>query len=113
MAPSKVSLIAPFIEGAPPGELSDVVTDIKQLTNDDRNLLTSLSPAFKSYNEEQLATVKLPGGNQEVIISPYNALEDGRYYDTENQTSFEFDHVTQKASAPRSHTLESQHEDLM
>lgn len=31
----------------------------------------------------------------QVIISEYNKLDDGRYYDVESQTSFDFDHVTQ------------------
>lgn len=40
--------------------------DIKALTPDDRNLLESARPAFKKYNEEQLTTVKLPGGSKNV-----------------------------------------------
>lgn len=31
----------------------------------------------------------------QVIVSSFNKLEDGRYYDVESQMSFEFDHVTQ------------------
>lgn len=30
-----------------------------------------------------------------VIVSEFNRLEDGRYFDVESQTSFEVDHVTQ------------------
>jgi len=63
---STTEIASSFIEGAPPGELADVVADIKALTVDGPDILPSLEPAFERYNETQLATVKLPGGNQEV-----------------------------------------------
>ena len=79
------------------------------------DIIASLNPAFERYNENQLTTVKLPGANQEVglaigplrtspvltlyaleiIISQFNKLENNRYFDTESQTSFEVDHITQ------------------
>lgn len=31
----------------------------------------------------------------QVLISQYNTLEDGKYYDVESQSSFAFDHMTQ------------------
>ncbi|KAF3492379.1 F-actin-capping protein subunit alpha [Arthroderma uncinatum] len=110
---SHVEIASSFIEGAPPGELRDVVTDIKALTSSGSNIIPSLEPAFRKYNESQLTTVKLAGSNREVIVSAYNKLEDGRYFDVESQTSFEFDHVSQTASAPRSYTLESQNSELI
>ncbi|EDN09993.1 conserved hypothetical protein [Histoplasma mississippiense (nom. inval.)] len=111
--PSNLEIASSFIRGAPPGELSDVVADIKALTPDGPALISSLAPAFEKYNEEQLATVKLPGGSEEVIVSSYNKLDGNRYYDVQTQTSFQFDHVTQTASSPQSYVLESRHSDLM
>ncbi|KAL1955716.1 hypothetical protein VTO42DRAFT_8188 [Malbranchea cinnamomea] len=110
---SNIEIASTFIEGAPPGELREVVADIKSLTSDGPDIIPSLEPAFKRYNEKQLATAKLPGSSQEVIVSEYNKLDDGRYYDVESQTSFEFDHISQKASSPQSHTLDSQNADLI
>ncbi|KAI9852192.1 MAG: F-actin-capping protein subunit alpha [Pleopsidium flavum] len=95
MSSASVTAISAFVEGAPPGELSDVIADIKALTVDEPKLLQSVSPAFEKYNEEQFATVKLPGGSQQVTVSSHNALGDGRYYDAESQSSFAFDHATQ------------------
>ncbi len=57
--------------------------------------MQDLGPAFEKYNEEQFTTVKLPGGSQQVIIASHSALGDGRYFDVESSTSFEFDHITQ------------------
>jgi hypothetical protein len=33
---------------------------------DSPNLISQLGPAFEKYNEEQFATVKLPGGSEYV-----------------------------------------------
>jgi len=110
---SNLEIVSSFVEGAPPGELAEVVADIKALTADGPDLIPSLTPAFRKYNEEQLASVKLPGSSQEAIVSRYNKLDDGRYYDVASQTSFQFDHVSQKASAPRSHPIDSGNSDLI
>lgn len=48
-----------------------------------------------------------------MLVSEYNSLGDGRYYDVETQSSFDFDHATGKASAVQSFVLESQQEDLV
>ncbi|KAJ5205150.1 WASH complex F-actin capping protein alpha subunit [Penicillium cf. griseofulvum] len=111
--PSTVELASSFIEGAPPGELADVVADVQALTSDGEDIIPSLLPAFKRYNETQLATVKLPGSSQEVIVSQFNELEDNRYFDPESQTSFEVNHTTQTASAAQSYPLESENADLI
>jgi capping protein alpha len=57
--------------------------------------------------------VKLPGGSSEVLVSPYNSLGDGRYYDVESQSSYQFDHESGKASDVRSYVLEGEHEELV
>jgi hypothetical protein len=72
---SKTTEIASaFIGGAPPGELADVVSDIKALTIEDPSLHDKLGPAFQKYNEEQLATAKLPGSSEAVGLSLYALL---------------------------------------
>ena len=69
---SPVDICSSFIEGAPPGELNEVVNDIKTLTSDtDPSLIQKLEPAFQKYNEEQLLTVKLPGASQPVRSAPF------------------------------------------
>ncbi|KAL4921494.1 F-actin-capping protein subunit alpha [Aspergillus aurantiobrunneus] len=110
---STVELASSFIEGAPPGELADVVSDIKTLTSEGEDIIPSLAPAFERYNESQLVTVKLPGASQEVIVSEFSKLDGNRYFDVESQTSFEVDHIAQEASAAQSYVLESQNADLI
>lgn len=80
---------------------------------DEPQLAQGLGPAYQKYNEEQFATVKLPGSSESVraemsitrstrlrhviqtIVSEFNSLGDGRYFDTASQSSFAFDHTTQ------------------
>ena len=93
--------------------MADVIADIKALTIETPDVINDLGPAFEKYNEEQFATVKLPGGSQSVLVSEFNKLEDGRYFDVESSSSFIFDHSTQKASDVQSYVLESANEDLM
>ncbi|KAF4959298.1 hypothetical protein FGADI_1741 [Fusarium gaditjirri] len=112
--PDVAKTVSAFVEGAPPGELADVIADIKSLTLETSpDIISSLGPAFEKYNEEQFVTVKLPGSSQLVIISSHNSLGDGRYYDVESSSSFAFDHTTQKASAVQSHVLEGAQADLV
>ncbi|QGI66036.1 hypothetical protein CEK26_009987 [Fusarium fujikuroi] len=112
--PDVAKTVSAFVEGAPPGELADVIADIKSLTLETSpDIISSLGPAFEKYNEEQFVTVKLPGSSQPVIISSHNSFGDGRYYDVESSSSFAFDHTTQKASAVQSHVLEGAQADLV
>jgi capping protein (actin filament) muscle Z-line, alpha len=64
---SAEDIASSFIKAGPPGELLEVVNDIKTLTSDqDPNLISKLGAAFEHYNEEQLAATKLPGSSQNV-----------------------------------------------
>ncbi|KKY24401.1 putative f-actin-capping protein subunit alpha [Phaeomoniella chlamydospora] len=111
---STAEIASAFIKGAPPGELGDVVADLKTLTSDSNlALIQSLKPAFQSYNEDQLTTIKLPGSSQSVLISKYNRLGDGKYFDVESNSSWDFDHITQKASNVQSYTDDSPNSDLI
>jgi len=110
---STAEIVSSFVEGAPPGELADVIADIKALTVSTPSLIQELGPAFEKYNEEQFTTVKLPGGTRHVIISSHSSLGDGRYYDVESSSSFDFDHATQKASAVQSHAIEGEQAELV
>lgn len=65
------------------------------MTVADPGLVSKLGPAFEKYNEEQFATVRLPGSTQPIIVSSHSSLGNGRYYDVESSTSFEYDHATQ------------------
>ncbi|KAF1953215.1 subunits of heterodimeric actin filament capping protein Capz [Byssothecium circinans] len=108
----ETAALSSFVESAPPGELTDVTKAIKSILGDDA-VESELAPAYQKYHEEQFSTTKLPGGSAEVLVSPYNSLGDGRYYDAESSSSFAFDRATGKASDVESYVLESGHDDLV
>ncbi|KAK5098531.1 F-actin-capping protein subunit alpha [Exophiala xenobiotica] len=113
---SSTEVVSSFIEGSPPGELTEVVKSIKALTSDsDPSLLQNpkVKAAFQRYNESQLVCAKLPGGTQHVLVSEHNRLDDTTYYDTTTSTSFTFDHLTQKPSNSKSYTHDSPRSDLI
>lgn len=95
-------------------DIFPAIPDIRALTiNEQPDLISELEPAFERYNEEQFVTVKLPGGSQQVIISSFSSLGDGRYFDVESSSSFSFDHTTQKASNAQSYVIEGAQADLV
>ncbi|KAK0708230.1 F-actin-capping protein subunit alpha [Lasiosphaeris hirsuta] len=110
---SAKAIVSSFVEGAPPGELADVIADIKALTLSTPSLVKELGPALEKYSEDQFITAKLPSGSQPVIVSAHSSLGGGRYYDVESSSSFAFDHATQKASAVQSYVLEGAQADLV
>ncbi|KAF8535987.1 f-actin capping protein alpha [Trichophaea hybrida] len=115
-----IEIVSNFILDAPPGEV--VVTPssprrFSSLTHPYKNSFKTysqeLSPAIEKYNKEQLVTTKLTGSSSLVLVSEFNELGDGRFFDVESQSSFAFDHVSQKASNIQSYVFKSQHSGLI
>ncbi|KAF2860561.1 F-actin-capping protein-like protein subunit alpha-1 [Piedraia hortae CBS 480.64] len=96
------AIVSSFIEAAPPGELSNVIADIKVLAPND---LSSLTPAYQAYHEAQYTVATLPDNSGTTIISSYNRLSDGRYFDSVAGIAFDFDYTTQKTSNPEPHSI--------
>ncbi|KAL9601843.1 MAG: hypothetical protein Q9179_002734 [Wetmoreana sp. 5 TL-2023] len=126
MPSDNAAAVSAFVEGAPPGELADVIADVKKLTVDEPNLLDSITPAFQKYNEEQLTTVKLPGSSNNVSAravrgnekNPGDAEKPDRSSSAPTTRSEMEDIMTQrarvqKASDVRSYTLDTEHSDLI
>ncbi|KAK7204610.1 F-actin-capping protein subunit alpha [Myxozyma melibiosi] len=95
---AKINAASAFLTDAPPGEIKDVYEDIKALVEDDEDVLDGLADAFEKYNLEQFVTVKVPGSDKTVVISRYNMLEDGGFYDAEVGKKFKLDHRSLKVS---------------
>lgn len=62
--------------------------DIKALTIDTPGLASQLGPAFEKYNEEQFATVKLPGSSQSVSSLLQGTGIAGGSYNTTGHSQF-------------------------
>ena len=72
--------------------------DLRGLLSDDRVLKKSLASVNSRYNQDQFVQAELDGTSEACLITEFNELPDGRYYDPRTKKSFKFDHLHFKAS---------------
>ncbi|CAE6502477.1 unnamed protein product [Rhizoctonia solani] len=97
----RLSAAASFIIQSPPGEINDVISDLRTIVNDDDALQDGIQPSLEKYNQDQFVCVTVPGHEHQVIVSNAGLIpESGRFLDPRTKTSFVFDHLTLTASEP-------------
>lgn len=98
----RIKTASDFLLQAPPGEINDVLNDIRNIIADDESLESGILPALREYNISQLTVVDVPESNHQSIISEAAALntEDSqeRFVDPRSKKSFAFNHLTLEAS---------------
>ncbi|CAE6519829.1 unnamed protein product [Rhizoctonia solani] len=100
-ASQRLSAAASFILQSPPGEINDVISDLRTIVNDDDALQEGIQSSLEKYNQEQFVCVSVPGQEHQVIVSGAGSIpESGRFLDPRSKTSFVFDHLTLTASEP-------------
>ncbi|WRT67310.1 uncharacterized protein IL334_004279 [Kwoniella shivajii] len=99
----KCRLAAKLVEQSPPGEINDVINDIRAIINDDNALMPHVLPSLRAYNLSHLhviehsATEGSPAHSSilsEATILPGSEGGEERYVDAEGERSFSFDHIT-------------------
>ncbi|WWC60950.1 uncharacterized protein I303_103527 [Kwoniella dejecticola CBS 10117] len=99
----KCKLAAKFVEQSPPGEINDVINDIRAVINDDTALMPHVLPTLRAYNLTQLHVVDHPATDgvpahssilSEATVLPGTEGDEERFVDAEGKRSFEFDHIT-------------------
>ncbi|THV05216.1 F-actin capping protein, alpha subunit [Dendrothele bispora CBS 962.96] len=108
---SRIGAACSFILQSPPGEINDVLNDVRNIISDDETLEEGVLPALKEYNLAQFTTVDVPGTEHQVraslsIISeaarlPTSENGEERWLDPRSKTSFGFNHLTLEASDPQ------------
>ena len=58
----------------------------------------SLASVNSRYNQDQFVQAEIDGSNDACLITEFNEMPDGRYYDPRTRKSFKFDHLHFKAS---------------
>ncbi|KAF9651563.1 F-actin capping protein, alpha subunit [Thelephora ganbajun] len=105
----RIQAVSKFLLESPPGEINDVLNDVRNIIADDESLQQGIAPALREYNLVQFITVDIPGSNHQSIISKIALVnkssdrEDAseRFLDPRSNTTFKFDHLSLEASDPQ------------
>jgi capping protein alpha len=65
-ASQRLSSAAAFILQSPPGEINDVISDLRTIVNDDDALQEGIQPSLEKYNQEQFVCVNVPDQEHQV-----------------------------------------------
>ncbi|KAH9925426.1 F-actin-capping protein subunit alpha [Epithele typhae] len=104
----RIEAASKFLLQSPPGEINDVLNDVRNIISDDDQLQEGVLPALREYNVTQFTTAEVPGHQHQSIISEAARIgssadeEEGpdRYWDPRSRTSFRFDHLSLETSDP-------------
>ncbi|KAF9220986.1 F-actin capping protein, alpha subunit [Gyrodon lividus] len=102
----RIEVAATFVLQSPPGEINDVLNDVRVIVDDDDTLEEGILPALRDYNLAQFIVVDVPGADHQTIVSDIARKLDGdedeeRFLDPRSKTSFKFDHLRLEASDSR------------
>ncbi|CAL1293656.1 unnamed protein product [Larinioides sclopetarius] len=94
----KIRIASNFILKSPPKEIKEVFNDLRILISDDFILKQVVSNVFSKYNKIQLTPVKIGYFKLDALITDYNDLGSGRFYEPRLQKSFKYDHLRNEAT---------------
>jgi capping protein alpha len=102
----RIQAASKFLLQSPPGEINDVLNDVRNIISDDDSLQDGVLPALLEYNLAQFTTVDVPGTDHQSIVSeaarlPSSDGDEDRFLDPRSKTSFRFDHLSLEASDPQ------------
>ncbi|EMD40291.1 hypothetical protein CERSUDRAFT_110894 [Gelatoporia subvermispora B] len=108
----RIQAASKFLLQAPPGEINDVLNDVRNIISDDDQLQEGVLPALREYNLAQFMTAEVPGHQHQSIVSSAARVpktgeegeeeeESDRFWDPRSRTSFRFDHLSLETSDPQ------------
>ncbi|EPS98463.1 F-actin capping protein alpha subunit [Fomitopsis schrenkii] len=112
-AAERLQAASKFLLQSPPGEINDVLNDVRNIISDDDSLQEGVLPALREYNLAQFTTADVPGHNHQSIISEAARVSNlsgereedeqqvDRFWDPRSRTSFRFDHLSLETSDPK------------
>lgn len=91
---SAADMVSSFLINAPPGELSEVLDDVKGIVCDEQLIEEQVSKVLPVYTKTQLTPIKLEGSEHAVVLSVFNDIGNGRFVDPRTKKSFHYNHIT-------------------
>lgn len=85
---------------APPGELMEVVGDLKALIPDKSMLNATAARTFREYNTEQMVQAETASGRK-VLITKYGEVGPGEYVDPKGKEVVTYDHIQNKVTGSK------------
>ena len=107
-----LEIASSFILQAPPGELSEVIDDVRILLDDENILGKAALRSVACYNKDQFTPCRLEGSCHPVLITEHGDIGGGRFLDPRSKQTFSFDHSTRKPFDVRQVEIDGKMEDL-
>ncbi|KAG6336760.1 hypothetical protein ID866_2329 [Astraeus odoratus] len=113
----RIHAASSFVLQSPPGQINDVLNDVRVIVDDDESLEQGILPTLREYNLAQFITVEVPGTSHQTIVSDLARTsnsedEEERFLDPRSQTSFKFDHLRLEANDSRPEEVDPEAEPL-
>ncbi|KAI5119207.1 hypothetical protein M0805_004462 [Coniferiporia weirii] len=113
----RIQAASKFLLQSPPGEINDVLNDVRDIISDDEALQAGVLPSLQEYNLEQFITADVPGCDHQVIVSEAGRVataegDQQRFLDPRSKTTFVFDHLRLEASDPQPYEVDERSESL-
>ncbi|CAN0914159.1 F-actin-capping protein subunit alpha [Linum grandiflorum] len=90
-----------FLLNSPSGEIQYIAKDLKSVLNDDKVYDEATLEAFPLYNKSHLICLELPCRSGDVLITPYNELEENQFIEPRTAQVATIDHVKQACTEVR------------
>ncbi|KZV73230.1 F-actin capping protein alpha subunit [Peniophora sp. CONT] len=96
----QITAASQFLLQSPPGQINDVLNDVRNIIGDDDALQEGILPVLVEYNLAQFIEADVPSTEHNAIVSEAAKLpgEDDRFVDPRSKTSYKFDHIALEAS---------------
>ncbi|CAN1355909.1 F-actin-capping protein subunit alpha [Linum perenne] len=97
----KIEIAKWFLLNSPSGEIQYIAKDLRSVLSDDRVYDAATLEAFPLYNKSHLICLELPCRSGDVLITPYNELEENQFIEPRTAQIVTVDHVKQACTEVR------------
>uniref|UniRef100_A0A6B2G4D8 F-actin-capping protein subunit alpha n=1 Tax=Myxobolus squamalis TaxID=59785 RepID=A0A6B2G4D8_MYXSQ len=97
-AKEKAKLASYLIKQAPPGQFTEVLSNVRTLLNDDNLFCTECLPVLQEHNELMFTPCKVVKTDGDSLITSHGRC-DSKYIDNRNKLKFAVDHIKQECTS--------------